>query len=164
MVEVLCSLGSNLGNRELNLTNALSSLKQFEISGVRQAKIYETEPVGLKEQPLFLNTAVLFETALAPLDLLDTILELEKQLGRVRREKWGPRIIDIDIILFGQERLENERLIIPHPRFQERKFVLAPMADLIPQVIPPGSSFTVAQLLEICEDQSGISVFTTGVS
>lgn len=159
VVDVFCSLGSNLGDREKNLRHALDTLKRNEISQLHQARIYETEPVGLKDQPFFLNTAIQFNTSILPHALLHQLLEIEKSLGRIRREKWGPRVIDIDIIFYGQEQINDKELVIPHPRYTERKFVLAPLAELFPTFIPPGTRQTIANLLEHCEDKAAVSVY-----
>ena len=122
-MEVILSLGSNLNDRENNLTKALSELSQI-CSLTKQSKIYETPPWGKTDQANFLNQVVVAETKLQPQELLEQIHLIEAKLGRVRQEKWGPRIIDIDILYYGNLILNQENLIIPHPYLQERAFVL----------------------------------------
>ncbi|KAA3612291.1 MAG: 2-amino-4-hydroxy-6-hydroxymethyldihydropteridine diphosphokinase [Calditrichaeota bacterium] len=162
MKDVFCSLGSNLGDREHWLNSAVAALHDHPVYAIERAPIYETAPVGMVDQPSFLNTAVGFKTALDPQQLLSLILDIERDLGRKRRIKWGPRTIDIDIIFYGKEIIETEKLTVPHPRFAERKFVLVPLSDLIPNFIPPGFSLPVNKILQNCGDDSAIQKYETG--
>ena len=150
MSRVFLGLGSNQGERLAHLSRALRALSAVPGARVRQfAPIYETEPVGGPPQPLFLNTAVELETALAPLVLLEAIKRLERELGRVATaEHWGPRIIDIDILLYDQMIMDTPQLTIPHPRMHLRRFVLEPLAQLAPHLRHPVLHQTIAQLLE----------------
>ncbi|MEK4496291.1 2-amino-4-hydroxy-6-hydroxymethyldihydropteridine diphosphokinase [Ureibacillus sp. FSL W8-0352] len=129
--DVYLSLGTNLGERENNLKSAIDLLQSKE--GIRIKKIspiYETVPVGYVEQPSFLNIAIYAQTILSPIELLQTCQLIENDLGRVRNIRWGPRIIDLDILLFNNDNIESENLIIPHPRMFERAFVLVPLLDI----------------------------------
>ena len=133
------ALGSNLGDRSQLLTDALAALApRNRITGV--SPVYETKAVGVTGQPDFLNLVVRLETDLAPLALLDLCLAIEQDLGRVRRERWGPRTVDLDVLLHGDTTLNEERLTLPHPRMKERAFVLAPLADLAPDQLIDGES------------------------
>ena len=102
------------------------------------SRLRETEPVGVVDQPPFLNGAVAIETALAPRDLLDLLLEIERSLGRVRGERWGPRTIDLDLLVYGDEVVDEPGLRVPHPRLHERRFALEPLAELEPELDLPG--------------------------
>ncbi|HET9506749.1 MAG TPA: 2-amino-4-hydroxy-6-hydroxymethyldihydropteridine diphosphokinase, partial [Gaiellaceae bacterium] len=127
-------LGSNLGEREATIRAAVAALPGVaEVSELR-----ETEPVGVTEQPAFLNGAARLETELSPRELLDALLEIERGLGRERRVRWGPRTIDLDLLLYGEERIDEPGLTVPHPRLHERRFALEPLADLDPELVIPG--------------------------
>jgi 2-amino-4-hydroxy-6-hydroxymethyldihydropteridine diphosphokinase len=143
-------IGSNLGDREAQLSRAvelLSAEDGIEVSGVSQ--IRETEPVGPVEQGSFLNAAVQVTTELAPRELLDRLLGIEQQMGRVRRERYGPRTIDLDLLLYGDEVVDEPGLIVPHPRLKERRFALEPLSDLDPSLTIPGSGPISALLAEL---------------
>lgn len=125
------ALGSNVGKREQYLREAIQALQATPgIKLVSVSKVYETDPVGYVEQDAFLNMVVAIETRLSPADLLTAVLSIEQQLGRVRLIRWGPRVIDIDIILYGQEQVDLSDLQIPHPALLERAFVLVPLRDV----------------------------------
>ncbi|NPV80599.1 MAG: 2-amino-4-hydroxy-6-hydroxymethyldihydropteridine diphosphokinase [Firmicutes bacterium] len=131
-------VGSNLGDRQRNLEGALSLVRSF--SGIwilRTSRVYETEPWGYKDQPKFLNMVAEVETSLGPFDLLDGLLNIEQRLGRERRTRWGPRVIDLDILLYDSLTLNDEKLTIPHPRMWERGFVLVPLSELTPDLKNP---------------------------
>jgi 2-amino-4-hydroxy-6-hydroxymethyldihydropteridine diphosphokinase len=135
---VLLSLGSNLGDREAALEQAVAALDAE--AGVRvcmRSQMYETAPVGGVEQPPFLNMALGVETTLAPLALLARVKALEVRLGRVPSEHWGPRAIDIDLILWGDLQYADRVLTLPHPEFRKRAFVLRPLADIAPDALDP---------------------------
>ena len=143
-------IGSNLGDREAHLSRAIELLSAedgIEVSGVSQ--IRETEPVGPVDQGPFLNGAARLETELAPRDLLDRLLGIEQQMGRVRRERYGPRTIDLDLLLYGDEVVDEPGLIVPHPRLKERRFALEPLSDLDPSLTIPGSGPISALLAEL---------------
>ncbi len=128
------SLGSNMGNRFEMLKQAVAQLVVFpDIEVTRISSLYETDPVGYTEQEPFLNMVVQLETELTALDLLDVCQEIEQNLNRERLIRWGPRTIDLDILLYNQENLKNDRLIVPHPRMCERAFVLVPLLEINPE-------------------------------
>ena len=125
------SLGTNMGDRFSFLKMAVKSLKDNpQLKLVNYSSIYETDPVGYEDQDLFLNMAVEVKTILTAQELLDVCLAIENELGRKREIKWGPRTIDLDILLYNQENIETETLIIPHPRMQERAFVMVPLLEM----------------------------------
>jgi len=145
---VYLSLGSNIGEREENLRKAIEGLAAADVRVLRESPIYETEPVGLADQRWFLNMVVEAETALFPLQLLTRTAKIERDLGRVRTIKNGPRTLDIDILLFAKAVMRTARLAIPHPRMHERRFVLVPLADLAPELRHPVTHRTVRQMLD----------------
>ncbi|ASF27357.1 MULTISPECIES: 2-amino-4-hydroxy-6-hydroxymethyldihydropteridine diphosphokinase [Bacillus amyloliquefaciens group] len=127
-------LGSNMGDREHYLRQAVAMLsRQDGVTVSKVSSIYETDPVGYEDQDQFLNMAVEVKTALSPFDLLDVTQSIEAELGRTREIRWGPRTVDLDILLYNRENIETERLIVPHPRMYERLFVLAPLKEICPQ-------------------------------
>jgi 2-amino-4-hydroxy-6-hydroxymethyldihydropteridine diphosphokinase len=123
-------LGTNLGDRELNLRRALERLE--ELGPVRASSFRETDPVGVTDQPKFLNAAAELATELPPKELLERLLEIERELGRDRaaERRWGPRVIDLDLLLFGEEAVDEPGLTVPHPRLADRRFVLEPLCEL----------------------------------
>ncbi len=125
------ALGSNLGDRLANLQRAVDALGTHpRLRMVRSSRVYETEPVGGPEQPEFLNAVLEVETDLTPRGLLDACLAVEIDMGRVRTERWGPRSIDIDLLTYGTETIDQPDLVVPHPRMHERGFVLVPLSEL----------------------------------
>jgi 2-amino-4-hydroxy-6-hydroxymethyldihydropteridine diphosphokinase len=136
-------LGSNLGDRRAMIAGALDRLKPRRVSS-----IVETEPWGLRNQPRFLNAVAEIETDLEPDALLDRLLDAERGLGRVRQEKWGPRTIDLDLLLYDDRRVSSDALTVPHPHLHERRFVLEGLAELCPDRRVPGLDRTVRELLE----------------
>jgi 2-amino-4-hydroxy-6-hydroxymethyldihydropteridine diphosphokinase len=133
---VYLSLGSNLGDRAANLREAIQKLADIG-NVVTASSLYETEPVELTAQPWFLNCAVKLDTEKMPRQLISAILSLEQSMGRQRKQKKGPRIIDIDILLFGSSVIEIPSLTIPHPKLHERRFVLEPLAEIAPDARHP---------------------------
>ena len=133
---VYLSLGSNLGDRQANLRNATGRL--LDLGYVQEvSSLYETEPVEFTDQPWFLNCAVAMRTELIPREFLAGILEIERSMGRQRTQPKGPRIIDIDILLFGAATINTPQLTVPHPAMAERRFVLEPLAEIAPDVKHP---------------------------
>jgi 2-amino-4-hydroxy-6-hydroxymethyldihydropteridine diphosphokinase len=130
-------LGSNLGDREETLRRALELLAE-QVDVVAVSTLRDTDPVGMVDQPRFLNGAALVETELPPRELLGVLLGIERELGRERLERWGPRTIDLDLLLFGAEAVREPGLRVPHPRLHERRFVLEPLAELDPALVVPG--------------------------
>ncbi len=151
---VYLALGSNIGDRESNLRHALDELNSPDLRLLRASGLYETEPMGLREQPWFLNQVAEFETELFPLQLLQRICRIERKLGRKRTVLNGPRTIDIDILLYGKAIVKTEELVIPHPRYRERRFVLEPLAELNPSLRDPETKQTVAAMLQASYGQS----------
>jgi len=143
-------LGANLGERKANILAAADLLRRVPgVGDVTLSSLYETEPVGgPAEQRAYLNAAARVETDLSPSALLAVLLEIEARLGRQRAEKWGPRTIDLDILLFDDEVIATPELTIPHPLMHERRFVLEPLAEIAPDVIYPLRNMTIRQLLE----------------
>jgi 2-amino-4-hydroxy-6-hydroxymethyldihydropteridine diphosphokinase len=132
-------LGANLGPREVTLLRAADLLAAADgVEVVAVSQLRETEPVGLVEQPPFLNGAAQVETTLPPQALLELLLEIERSLGRVRGERWGPRTVDLDLLVYGDERIDEPGLTVPHPRLRERRFALEPLAELDPDLEIPG--------------------------
>ena len=150
MARAYVGLGANIGPRETTLLRAVDliaavpGVEVLELSSFR-----ETEPVGVTDQPEFLNGALAVETSLSPSALLDALLDVERELGRVRREgeRWGPRTIDLDLLLYGDEAVDEPGLTVPHPRLHERRFALEPLAELEPELEIPGRG-RVSVLLE----------------
>ncbi len=142
-------LGSNLGDRAGNLQMALSELAQMPTMKITQvSSLYETAPVGVTAQPDFLNAVAALETLLPALELLTVFLHLEKQIGRVRTFRWGPRVIDLDLLLYGNEQVSLPSLTVPHPRLRERAFVLVPLAEIAPELVLPGGTKTVKEFAD----------------
>jgi 2-amino-4-hydroxy-6-hydroxymethyldihydropteridine diphosphokinase len=132
-------LGANLGPREETLRRALELLRRSPgVDVLAVSELRETEPVGVIEQPRFLNGAAALQTSLSARELLDLLLEVERSLGRVRAERWGPRLIDLDLLLFGAETIDEPGLHVPHPHLHERRFALEPLAELDPELVIPG--------------------------
>ncbi|MBZ5620977.1 MAG: 2-amino-4-hydroxy-6-hydroxymethyldihydropteridine diphosphokinase [Acidobacteriia bacterium] len=148
MKTVYLSLGSNVGDRERNLQAAIERLQAPDLRVLHTSPVYETEPVDYTAQRWFLNLVVEAETGLFPLQLLSRTARIERELGRVRTVAKGPRTIDIDILLYGKAVVDSRKLQIPHPRMAERRFVLAPLADLAPQMRHPVTHKTVREMLD----------------
>jgi len=142
---VYLSLGSNMGDRAANLRQAIDGLRSLgEVVAV--SSFYETEPVEVTAQPWFLNCAVSLDTEKMPKQLMRQVLELEQSMGRRRLQKKGPRLIDIDILLFANSVIDTKELVVPHPAMHERRFVLEPLAEIAPDVRYPGLKKTVREL------------------
>lgn len=148
---VYVAFGSNLGERKENILSAIDFMEKKHMEFLRISSMYETEPYGVKEQPKFINCAALIKTTYAPMELMDMLLDIEKALGRVRTAKWGPRVIDIDIIFYDNKIINFVDLIIPHPDMQNREFVLKPLAEIAPDYIHPKFKKSVAGLLSEIE-------------
>ncbi|MCG1981573.1 2-amino-4-hydroxy-6-hydroxymethyldihydropteridine diphosphokinase [Staphylococcus epidermidis] len=148
MVKAYLGLGSNIGNRKLQLNEAIKILHAYQGVQVTQVShIYETEPVGYTNQPKFLNLCIEIETELNPQSLLKCCLATEQQLHRKREIRWGPRTLDVDILLFDDQIIEQDNLSVPHPRMKERSFVLIPLNDIATNQIEPISNKSIGQLV-----------------
>lgn len=151
---VYIALGSNLGDQLQNLVVARELMSRF-VQITRVSSVYETPPWGVLEQPRFYNQVIMGSTSLAPLSLLNQLKSIEKYMGRVKTRRYGPRIIDLDILLYGERKIDYKRLQVPHPRMLERGFVLVPLAEINKNLIIPGENRPLEAILaEI--DQKGI--------
>ncbi|BBB93201.1 MAG TPA: 2-amino-4-hydroxy-6-hydroxymethyldihydropteridine diphosphokinase [Methylomusa anaerophila] len=160
---IALGLGSNLDTlgrtREQNIAHAIELLDQHPQIKVKQiSSLYETEPVGLKEQPNFLNAAVSIMTSLAPEELLNVCLDIEKQMGRIREVRWGPRNIDIDLLVYDDIQIITNTLELPHPRVPERRFVLIPLREIAGNE-PVYKGLTVDELLRKTPDHTAITFY-----
>src|SRR6266700_8344712 len=151
---VYLSLGSNIGDRERNLRAAVDELPHVGVAITRVSSFYETEPVDLREQRWFLNCVVETETHFDPFMLLRALREIETKMGSKKLVAKGPRLMDIDILLYGTETIDTPELQVPHPRMHLRRFVLVPLAEIAPGVKHPAWNGSVAELLRQTTDQS----------
>lgn len=137
MANAFIGIGSNIGDRRGNCLKAVTLLEQHGQTLLKSSSLYETEPWGVKDQPRFINMVVELETELSPSGLLSLLKKIEKDMGRVYSGRWGPRLIDLDILLYEELIVDEEELRIPHPRMHERVFVLEPLAEICPQKVHP---------------------------
>jgi 2-amino-4-hydroxy-6-hydroxymethyldihydropteridine diphosphokinase len=136
-MKAVIALGSNLGDRELNIDSAVAEIAKI-IEVTHLSTNHETDPVGGPDQPKYLNAVLIAESLLAPEELLKALLAIESRLGRVREIHWGPRMIDLDLIIVDDEKIDSPDLVLPHPRAHERRFVLEPWAEIDPDAVLPG--------------------------
>jgi 2-amino-4-hydroxy-6-hydroxymethyldihydropteridine diphosphokinase len=160
MNTVYLSLGSNVGDREANLVRAIEEFARRGTRIIRQSAFYETEPLEIRDQAWFLNCAVEVETTLTPQQMLTVLLEIESEMGRQRAVKYGPRNIDIDILLFGASVVDTPDLVIPHPRMAERRFVLVPLNEIAPNARHPVLDKTIGELLDSTADKSVVRLWS----
>ena len=149
---VFLQLGSNLGKRELLLQDAIAAIEDRVGEVVEKSKVYESTPWRMEGQENYLNQIVKVKTELLADDVLFTILDIEKELGRIRIEKWGERLIDIDIIFYNDSIIETAQLCVPHKHMHERMFVLAPLHNIAPDMVHPKYNKTVDELMQMCKD------------
>jgi 2-amino-4-hydroxy-6-hydroxymethyldihydropteridine diphosphokinase len=156
-------LGSNLGDRAENLRLGIRGMKEAGFEVTRLSRIYETEPVETFAQPSFLNMVAELSVASlpSPAEVLAQLLQIELSLGRTRDTLKGPRTIDLDLLLYGNQSIHSELLTLPHPRLHLRRFVLAPLAELAPQLVHPTFDRTIAELLEGLADGSAVKLWNT---
>ena len=154
------SVGSNLDDPAARCKESLCQLANIGgIKVLRQSSFYRTEPVGFEKQDWFINAVAEIRTVLNPRELLKVLQRIEDGMGRVRGPKWGPRIIDLDILLYGQEVVEDDDLVIPHPELHKRRFVLEPLSELAPYAIHPVFGVSVRGLMERLEDESKVCLY-----
>lgn len=149
---IFVALGSNIDGPERQLARAFVALAHLPATCVlRRSSLYRTPPWGDLDQPDFINAVAELETALAPLELLDALLEIERAAGRVRVRRWGPRVLDLDLLLYGSECINMPQLQLPHPRMHERAFVMLPLAEIAPdlQIDPHGCAAAIASTLDV---------------
>lgn len=149
-------LGSNLGDKAKNLSEAVLRLGKAGVRVVRGSSLYRTEPVDVRDQPWFLNAVLKVETDLAPEPLLDALQGIERAMGRTRTRPKGPRPIDLDILLAGRRSVRTGRLVVPHPRLADRRFVLVALAEIAPRAVHPGSRKSVGSLCLASRDRSRV--------
>jgi 2-amino-4-hydroxy-6-hydroxymethyldihydropteridine diphosphokinase len=157
MSRIFVGLGSNLGDRARYLRRALSALAQLHQTTIKScSSVYETEPVGLKGQPKFLNMVVELDSMLRPDELLHELKDIEQRVGRTVHDHWGPREIDLDILYYGGEMLNETALQVPHPEISNRRFVLVPLKEIAAEFQDPLRHLTVEELLQQCSDTSSV--------
>jgi len=147
-MKAVIALGSNLGDRELNIDSAVAEISKI-IEVTHLSTNHETDPVGGPDQPKYLNAVLIAESLLTPGELLKALLAIESRLGRVREIHWGPRTIDLDLIIVDDEKIDSPDLVLPHPRAHERRFVLEPWAEIDPEAVLPGHGRVEEILLRI---------------
>jgi 2-amino-4-hydroxy-6-hydroxymethyldihydropteridine diphosphokinase len=145
-------LGSNLGDRSKNLQRARQGIREKIGRVITSSSVYMTKPWGKTDQPDFLNQVLEVSTSMEPGDILAGILQIEMDMGRIRAQEWDQRLIDIDILFYGDEVMNHPSLQIPHPRIQERRFTLVPLNEIAPQLLHPVSGKSIRQLLDECTD------------
>lgn len=157
--KVILSAGSNAGDSLKHLNAAIALLNQSgSIEILTSSSVYRTDPWGKTNQDVFYNQALLAVCKVGVAELMQIILKVEENIGRVRVEKWGPRIIDIDIILFGDSIVNTEQVIIPHPHFRERAFVLKPSVEIASDFLDPVTGNTIKELLDLCPDTGSVEL------
>lgn len=152
MEGIYLGLGSNIGDRKKHISQTINKIESKIGPCLQQSGLYKTAAWGKTNQSYFINQVIEIHTEWAPIDILDGILAIEKQLGRIRKEKWGERIIDIDLLFYGSDIVELPRLLVPHPFIAERRFVLAPMHEIAPDFIHPIFERSISDLLAACPD------------
>ena len=155
-INVFLGLGSNQGNRAENLRTAAKLISQLIGKTAKASHVYETEPWGNPDQDTFLNQVIMVNTTLDPRELLEAATKVEREMGRVKKEKWGPRIIDVDILFYGKRIIRDKGLEIPHPDLHKRAFVLVPLMEIAPELEHPVLKQPIDELYMACEDTSEV--------
>ena len=158
-MRIVLGLGSNMGDRVNHLREAITSLHRRQITARRTASLYLTEPRDYTDQPWFINTVAEVITNLDAQELLECCLLVEREAGRIRDQSGGPRPIDIDILFYGDQQIRGASLIVPHPRYADRRFVLVPLAELVPDFRDPISRVAIQQLLKQCPDSGEVRLY-----
>jgi 2-amino-4-hydroxy-6-hydroxymethyldihydropteridine diphosphokinase len=157
MTIVYIGLGSNMESPRQHITTAIQSLSEIQSTRmIKKSSLYKSKPVGPQDQDDYINAVVQIETELEPIELLNCLQEIENEHGRVRNERWGPRTLDLDILMIDEETIQNDRLTIPHPEISNRSFVLVPLAEIAPDCRIPGKGLARDLLLDL--DQDGLEV------
>jgi 2-amino-4-hydroxy-6-hydroxymethyldihydropteridine diphosphokinase len=160
MYNIFLGIGTNLGEREDNISVAVSSIEKYIGRIVKSSSLFQTEPWGFEANNDFLNMVVKVETSLEPMVLIEQILSIETMLGRIRNgEQYSSRLIDIDLLLFENQVIDEKSLKVPHPLMQERNFVLIPLSEIAPDVVHPVFNVSISSLLFSSPDKSSVSVF-----
>jgi 2-amino-4-hydroxy-6-hydroxymethyldihydropteridine diphosphokinase len=157
--EVYLLFGSNLGERTANIANAITRLKNSGVNAIKLSSLYETEPWGNKDQANFINQAGKFHTHASAAGLMKIILDIEREMGRQRAIRWEPRIIDVDILFFGDQVISQKDLSIPHKEMEKRKFALTPLSEIAPGFMHPVLKKNIRQLLAECNDNMKVELF-----
>ena len=158
MYAAYIGFGSNIGDRLKHIQNAIHAISKTEgISLQKISSVYKTDPVGYETQGEFLNGVAAIQTNLSPLSLLHTLKDIETAIGRQHRIRWGPREIDLDILIYGDLCLQTEQLVVPHPEMHLRRFVLVPLAEIAPNLVHPIFQKTIQTLLERLEDDKSVT-------
>jgi 2-amino-4-hydroxy-6-hydroxymethyldihydropteridine diphosphokinase len=153
-------IGSNMGKPAEACREAVEKVSEFPgVRLLRYSSLYRTEPVGYQDQPSFINAVAEIRTVLAPRQLFDALKEIERRMGRTEGPKWGPRLIDLDILFYGQEVIQEEGLVIPHPELHRRAFVLVPLCELAPYVIHPAFGISVQGLMDRSTDTGRVDIY-----
>jgi 2-amino-4-hydroxy-6-hydroxymethyldihydropteridine pyrophosphokinase len=155
-INVYLGLGSNMGDRAANLAKAAALINRNVGKIVKYSHVYETEPWGNPHQDSFLNQVVMLNTSLEPREMLDLLNKIERELGRERKEKWGPRPIDIDILFYGKRLIRDKGLEIPHPELHKRSFVLVPLMEIAPELEHPVLKKPIDELYMECDDTTEV--------
>jgi len=165
MSRIFVGLGSNLGDRAKYLLRALSELENLHQTTVKKiSSIYETEPVGVRRQPKFLNMVAELDSMLRPDDLMRELKKIEHRIGRTHAEHWGPREIDLDLLYYGSEMLNETELHVPHPEISNRRFVLVPLKEIAADFQDPLRHLNIEELLQRCSDTSSVRKTTKQLS
>lgn len=156
MEKIFLGLGTNVAPKKAYLSEVKAYIEEEVGPVVAASSLYETAAWGKTDQSDFMNQVIEIQSQLSPIALLDTVLAIEKKMGRVRIEKWAERIIDIDLLFYGQEMIQEARLVVPHPFIAVRNFVLAPLVEIAPDFIHPLAELSIAELYEQCPDQLAV--------
>jgi len=159
MTDIYLLLGTNLGNKAANIQRAKELLTSHNIIVKKESRIYETQAWGIEDQPSFLNQVIIVDSNKSPERILTICQLIEEEMGRVRHEKWGERLIDIDILYFGAHQYQKEGLEIPHPGIPDRRFTLTPLVEISPELNHPTLDKSQAELLEACQDPLVVEIF-----